>query len=110
MAEAGSGSPQLSLHKVEGGLARARLLWALKPMGLLLLVLWVFHPATVDRIDVARVSLLGFLLGAGYGLIVFSRKLQEYTSINQLNDRDKPNRVPQEYYWGNISQTLYDNR
>lgn len=110
MAEV-SGSSQVALHNpVEMSLARERLIWATRPIGLLLLVLWVLHPYTADRPVHAQIALLGFLLGAGYGLIVYGRTLRRYINVGTTNSRAQANRVPEEYYWGIIAQTLNANR
>lgn len=106
-----SQSPQVALHKpVEISLARARLIWATRPLGFVLLVLWVLHPSVAAQPDHARMALLGFLAGATYGLLIYGRSLREYLNVKQINAMQKPNRVPEEYYWGNIVQTLFDNR
>ena len=47
-------------------IVRERSLWALKPLGVLGLILWVFHPSTTHRDVVDHNSLIGFLLGALY--------------------------------------------
>lgn len=104
MADAKS---QIALHNpVEISMAKERLIWAMRPLGLLLLVLWVFHPYTADRPDHAQIALLGFLLGAGYGLIVYGRVLRRYINVGAPSVRMQANRVPEEYYWGAIAQTL----
>ncbi len=91
-------------------LARERLIWALRPMGLLFLVLWVLHPASAQGGDPIHLALVGFLVGLFYGLIVYGRQLQNYIAKNNKNQRFTPNRVPEEYFWGNIAKTMYDNR
>jgi len=100
-----------SLHKVvNSNLARSRLIWAIKPLGLVLLVLWICHPATANKLNYTHVSLLGFVCGALYGLAIYGQNLRAHISLNHSNSRLRPNRVPDEYYWGNIVQTLFDNR
>lgn len=91
-------------------LAAQRLLWATRPMGLLLMVLWVLHPATTANVDYIHLSLIGFLVGLFYGLLIYGKKLRGYIVSNTLNQRLTSNRVPEEYYWGNILQTMFHNR
>jgi len=111
MAELAQGSSQLSLHKpAEVGLARARLIWVMRPLGFLGLLLWVLHPNTSDRFDHAHMALIGFLLGAVYGLIVYGPQLKRYVSFRQPSGRHQANRVPEEYYWGQIDSIMFDNR
>lgn len=106
-----SDSKSPSLHKVGGSsLARERLIWATRPMGFLLLVLWVLHPATFNHGDPVRMALLGFLVGICYGLVVYGSTLRGYLVMSDQGQRYRPNRVPEEYYWGNVSQVMYDNR
>jgi len=101
----------VSVVKVgEAGMVRARVVWALRRMGVLLLVLWVLYPTTADRLDYSRVTLLGFLYGAFYGLLLYGNVLLEYVKGTKENKRFTQNRVPEEYYWGNISKILFDNR
>lgn len=100
-----------SLYSSQGGsLAKERLLWATRPMGALLLILWVLHPSTASHTDYAHMSLVAFLVGTFYGLVVYGRKLREYIVGTDKNQRHKPNRVPEEYYWGNITKTMFENK
>lgn len=104
MAESTS---QVALHNpVSISMAKERMLWATRPLGFLLLVLWVLHPYTADRPDHAQIALLGFLLGAGYGLIVYGSLLRGYISVGGGNARTQANRVPEEYYWGVVDRVM----
>lgn len=91
-----------------GSLARARLIWVMKPLGFLTLLLWILHPATADRLDHAHTALLGFLFGAVYGLVVYGPLLQQFIRLRQPSGRQITNRVPDEYYWGEIAKVLFD--
>jgi uncharacterized membrane protein len=91
------------------GLARSRLIWVMRPLGLLALVLWVLHPSVADRDELGTMLLLGFLLGAGYGLILYGKALAQYLTLRPLAARQQTNRLPAEYYWGEVAQVLYDN-
>lgn len=111
MADGQANASGPSLHRSSSSsLAVERLKWAIRPMGLLFLMLWIFHPSTVDHADYVRMALLGFLAGVFYGLAVYGRKLQKYILINNQNQTFKQNRVPEEYYWGNVVQMMFDNR
>ncbi|MCA3243735.1 MAG: hypothetical protein INF43_00315 [Alphaproteobacteria bacterium] len=110
MVELAQGSNNLSLHKPEEvGLARSRLIWVMKPLGFLVLVLWVLHPGVSDRAEIGTMLLLGFLLGAAYGLVHYGAQLRQYLTLRPLAARQQSNRIPAEYYWGEINQVLYDN-
>lgn len=102
-------APSASSRPSSAGLARARLIWVMKPLGFLLLVLWILHPSTADRLDHAHTALLGFLFGALYGVIVYGPTLQQYIRLHQPSGRLITNRVPDEYYWGKIDNILFDN-
>jgi uncharacterized membrane protein len=110
MVKLAEGSTELSLHKPqEVGLAQARILWVMRPLGLLGLVLWVLHPGIADQTEHAHHMLLGFVMGAGYGLIVYGSLLARYLRLRPPTERQQSNRVPNEYYWGQIEQILYRN-
>ncbi|MBI1308547.1 MAG: hypothetical protein GC129_01635 [Proteobacteria bacterium] len=103
-------TPQANIQRPRiGRLARARLAWALKPLGFLVLVLWVFYPSTADRFDHTHTALLGFLFGALYGLVVYGAALRQYVQLRQPLGRLQANRVPEEYYWGKVENVLFDN-
>ena len=100
-----------ALHKAgTSSLAKERLLWAMRPMGFVCLMFWIFHPSTFNHADPVRMALLGFLAGISYGLVVYGSKLRAFMTISTPSQRTKPNRVPEEYYWGSVSQVMYDNR
>lgn len=90
-------------------MARQRMVWAMRPLGLLVLVLWVLHPSTADRVDHAHMALVGFLFGAVYGLIIYGPLLRQYLVVGQVSERQQSNRVPEEYYWGQIDTVMFDN-
>lgn len=103
-------SPKLSTYKpVEMSLARQRLIWVLKPLGLLALVLWVLYPTTADQLDHTHTALVGFLLGALYGLVVYTPAFKQYVLLSQPSGRLQANRVPEEYYWGRVENIMFDN-
>lgn len=86
-----------------------RLLWVVRPLGLVFLVLWVLHPAT-GKGDLLHQALVGFLLGLGYGVVVCRETLRKCISLSNVKGQDMPNKVPDTYYWGNITNVLFDNR
>jgi hypothetical protein len=111
MVELAQGSTQLSLHKPdEVGLLRSRLQWVARPLGALLLILWVMHPAVADRPEWGQAMLLGFLLGALYGLVLYGKHFKHYMVLRPVPGRQQSNRVPAEYYWGEISGILFENK
>ena len=87
-----------------------RLAWATKPLGLLFLLFWIFHPLTASHTDFIHMGLLGFLAGIIYGLIVYGKKLRNYIMVTNESQRLKPSRVPEEYYWGHIIKVMFDNK
>lgn len=54
-----------------------RLLWLMKPLGGLLIVLWVISPGTADRASWQPQVAWAFLLGACYGAFVFYADFQK---------------------------------
>lgn len=98
--------------QVKGGdtsFVKERILWAIKPLGLLVLVLWSVHPATSSAVAPLHLLLMGFLAGTAYGLVLYGRKLRSYLTLRAASQTQMPNRVPQEYYWGSIAQVMFDN-
>lgn len=108
MADKNTPTVTLSSGK-QVSLARERMVWALRPFGLLALVLWILHPATADKLDHTHTALLGFLFGAVYGLIIYGPMLRQYLALGQSNELQQANRVPEEYYWGQIETVMFDN-
>jgi hypothetical protein len=105
------GSQQLSLHKPAGvGLAKARIIWAAKPLGLLCLFLWVMYPSVADQVDYTRTMLIGFILGVIYGFVIYGNIYYQFINLRQESMRTRPNRLPEEYYWGHIDKTLHRNK
>ena len=88
-------------------LARERLLWVLRPLGALALLLWILNPSVSAQRDIQQTALLGFLLGAGYGLLMFRKTLYYYLIDRRENQREMRNRLPDEYYWGRNEETLF---
>lgn len=93
----------------DAGFVKERLIWASRPLGLLVLVLWILHPTTAGGTEVVHMALMGFLAGTAYGLVLYGRKLRSYITLKAANHTQTPNRVPAEYYWGSIAQVMYDN-
>lgn len=95
--------------EVDTGFVKERLIWASRPLGLLVLVLWVLHPATGDGAESLHLALMGFLAGTAYGLVLYGAKLKSYLTLKAASHVQTPNRVPSEYYWGSIAKVMYDN-
>lgn len=91
-------------------LAKERLIWASRPMGFLFVMLWLLHPATASHTDYLHMSLIAFLVGIFYGVVVYGGRLRGYLQIVNKNKRHMPNRLPEEYYWGVITKTMYENK
>jgi uncharacterized membrane protein len=88
-------------------IAKERLLWVIKPIGIIVLTLWVLNPSVTAHPDVQTEALLGFLLGAAFGIFVNYRVLTYYLVTRRENAREQRNRVPQEFYWGKKRETLF---
>jgi hypothetical protein len=88
-------------------LMQERLVWAIKPVGMLLLLLWVFDPSTAERLNGQGYPLLAFVLGVVYGLAMFWDDIKRLVIDRMMNmGRDQRNRIPEEYYWGEIEIEL----
>jgi hypothetical protein len=109
MAEAQS-SPQVIQMDSSAVSVRARLIWASRPLGFLLVAFWVLHPSSTAHADYLHLPLVGFLVGICYGLVMFWEKLRDYIGITTESHRFAVNRMPDEYYWGAISETLFRNK
>lgn len=48
-----------------------RLLWLMRPLGGVLIVLWIISPGTADRAEWQQQVAWAFLLGAFYALFIF---------------------------------------
>lgn len=95
-----------SAYKVED-IARERLLWVIKPIGAVSLVVWCFHPSTSTKAMTDSNSLLGFLLGAVLAIFIYREQLEYFLVSRRKTDRDSRNRVPEEFYFGEIKQRLF---
>ncbi len=90
-----------------GQIARERMLWAIKPIGLVVLMVWVVHPATTKLDVVDHNTLLGFLLGAAFSIVLNMRVLKYFLVVRRQNTRNQRNRVPDEFYFGKIIDRLF---
>lgn len=88
-------------------IAKERLLWVIKPLGVIILTLWVLNPGVTAQENVQSEALLGFLLGAAFGIFVNYRVLTYYLVTRRENAREQRNRVPDEFYWGKKKETLF---
>jgi hypothetical protein len=88
-----------------GQLARERLIWAIKPFGFLAIVLWILTPATTDEgARIENLMLLAFILGGIYGVGFYYQNLKYYLVQRQQSGRNTRNRMPDEYYWGQVAE------
>jgi len=87
------------------GLARERLLWAIKPILGVCIFVWVIHPATAVNDDMHQMQLRGFLVGALYGILVYRDSLKKFMKKRASNAETR-NRIPDEYYIGHIEKVL----
>lgn len=101
-----SAAPKIQ-NKEIGRLTRERILWALRPLGALILVLWVVNPDTTAKADLQYETLLGFLFGAIYGIFFHYEALQDMLFAKRQNVRHVKNRLPDEFYWGRKEQVLF---
>lgn len=85
-----------------GTLVRSRLLWLVKPMGFLGILLWVLSPGTADTPSLQSPILLGFLLGAIYGVVFYAEEFRRHLLFQRDLGRTRRNRVPSEYYFGSV--------
>lgn len=90
-----------------GGLAKKRMLWAIKPIMGVIIVVWILHPSTADAMkDATSMQLKGFLVGAVYGLIIYREEMKKFWLKRRVKNTDIKNRVPDEYYMGHIDKVL----
>lgn len=92
------------LRADSGTLARRRLMWLVRPLGFLAVLLWVLSPGTADRVNLQPQILLGFLLGALYGVLFYAEEFRRQILLQYDLGRERRNRVPEEYYFGSIEQ------
>jgi len=90
-----------------GGIASERLLWAMRPLGAVVLILWVMNPDTTAKADLQYEALLGFLFGAIYGIFYHHDILREILFTKRQNVRHVKNRLPDEFYWGKKLNVLF---
>lgn len=108
MAELSTASQNISVERQSDThrLIRERLIWAIKPFGLLGIVLWALHPSTTlitpQNPDLRAESILAFLLGAIYALIVNWPKVKSFFAFNMDDTINRRNRFPEEFYIGHI--------
>ena len=88
-------------------LAKERLIWAIKPFGLMAILLWVFDPSTAERLNGQAYPLMAFVLGVLYGLVVYWDDIRRLVIDRMMNvGRDQRSRIPEEYYWGEVESEL----
>lgn len=89
-------------------LVRERLLWAVKPFGLLGIILWALHPTTTlitpQNPDLKAESILAFLFGAIYALVVHWDMVRSFFAFSMDTTINRRNRIPDEFYIGHIEE------
>jgi len=103
---ANKSAPKIQKKNV-GGIAGERLLWAMRPLGAVMLILWVMNPDTTAKADLQYEILLGFLLGALYGIFYNYGLLTDILMTKRQNVRHVKNRLPDEFYWGKKIDILF---
>jgi hypothetical protein len=89
------------------GLAKKRMLWAIKPIMGVAIVVWIAHPSTANAMhDVTTLQLKGFLVGAIYGIVIYREEMKKFWLKQRVKNTDIKNRVPDEYYMGHIDKVL----
>jgi hypothetical protein len=87
-------------------IARERAIWVLKPIALVVMVMWCFHPATVKSDVLRRNCLAGFLMGCAYSMFINRETLRYYLITRRQEKRDKRNEMPDDYYFGDIVEWM----
>ena len=89
-------------------IAKERSIWLLRPVMAVCVVVWAFHPTTALTENLREHILLGFLLGALFGIVLNLGIYRYYLFTRRLNTTNRHNRVPDEYYFGHVKKVLYD--
>ena len=83
-----------------------RFVWLIKPIGLVFLIVWSIHPHTAT-VGVEDNVLLAVLMGALYALFIKRETLKLFWAGRFNTGRERKNRVPDEFYWGQVKQVLF---
>lgn len=89
-----------------GQLAKERTLWGIRPVAIICILAWVLHPSTSLEYNVDTNVLLGFLFGSLLGAFIYREQLQTFWTI-RLRGKDAHNRIPDEYYLGQVKEVLF---
>lgn len=88
------------------GLAKQRLLWAIKPILGVIIIVWILHPSTATDPHTGKMQLKAFLVGAIYGLVFYRETIKQFMNKQKLATTERKNRIPDEYYIGHIEKVL----
>lgn len=88
-------------------IARERSIWLLKPITLVLIVIWCFYPSQDMMQQLEGNIMLGFLLGSVAGILIKISDLKYYLYTRRKNTVERKNRMPDEYYYGKIKKVLF---
>lgn len=94
--------PSYQYHRI----ARERAIWVIKPIAVVVMAAWCFHPSTVKTNVLERNSLAGFLMGVAYGIFVNRDTLHYYLVTRRQEKRDKRNEMPDAYYFGDVMEWI----
>lgn len=87
-------------------IARERALWVLKPVALVIMVVWCLHPATIEPELLRRNCLAGFLMGCAYSIFTNRATLRYYLITRRQEKINKRNEMPDDYYFGDIIEWM----
>ncbi len=87
-------------------LARERMIWLVRPLWLMLLVIWVFEPQTVREEVRDENAMFAFLLGAGWVIYHYRKDFFKFARQRRERSIARRNRMPDEFYLGDIITTL----
>ena len=89
-------------------IAAERTVWLIKPLAVVGLTLWCFHPSTTLPDVIDRSTMLGFLLGASTTILLNFRVLKYYLYTRRHHNQHHRSRVPDEYYFGKVKDVMFD--
>ncbi len=87
-------------------IAAERLAWVMRPVFFFSIIAWVLSPGTVRPNGLDHNTLLGFLLGALFGIVLNYGVLKHYLVVRRKDTKNRKNRMPDEYYFGKVMDVL----
>lgn len=89
-------------HKI----AKERAIWVIKPIAIVVMVVWTLHPSTTKPDVLKRNCLAGFLMGCAYAIFVNRATLKYYLITRRQEKRNKRNEMPDAYYFGDVIEWM----